>query len=150
MSQDYKDSKDSERHGNTRESHRSERSESPRSEHVRERGAATKPISPRLVDMGVRNVRASLRMQKEMFDTFEDIGRDWLARAASEAELVCNLPNRLNNARSVPDAFSTYHEWLSEWLSLCREDGRRLVSDGQKIVSSGMRCLAHASPAPVR
>lgn len=97
--------------------------------------------------MGAKNVKAGLRMQQELFDTFQDIGRDWFARATSEAELAFKLPSRLSNAQSVTNAFSAYHAWLSEWLSLRGEDSRRLISDGQKIVDAGVRCFANASPA---
>jgi hypothetical protein len=124
------------------------RSESSRSEHLRgERSAAANATKAQFADMGVKSVKAGLRMQKEMFDTLHDIGRDWLARATSEAELVFKLPNRLTDARSGPDVFSAYHEWLSEWLSMYGEDSRRFVSDGQKIINTGVRCFASVSPA---
>jgi hypothetical protein len=41
---------------------------------------------------------------------------------------------------------SAYQEWLNEWLSMCGEDGRRLISDSQKIMDTGARCFANASP----
>jgi hypothetical protein len=99
----------------------------------------------RFAEMGLKNVRTGLRMQKEMFDTLQDIGRDWLQRAATEAELAYKLPGRLRDARSVPDALSAYQHWLREWLDLCGEDGRRFMSDGQKIVNTGVRCLSSAA-----
>jgi len=133
------------------ESARFEEGETSRSETLRTVStSAGDAAKVRFAEMGLRNVRTGLRMQKEMFDTFQDIGRDWLQRAASEAELAYKLPNRLRNARSVPDAMSAYQRWLSEWLSLCSEDSRRFLSDGQKIVSTGVRCLADASPAMSR
>lgn len=133
------------------ESARSEQDEISRSETLRTEPSSTREATKvRFAEMGLRNVRIGLRMQKEMFDTLQDIGRDWLQRAASEAELAYKLPNRLRVARSVPDALSAYQQWLTEWLSLCSEDSRRLLSDGQKIVNTGMRWLADASPAMSR
>ncbi len=130
------------------ESSRSERGESARSEQVRsERSAAAAATGAQFADMGVSSVKTSLRLQKELIETFQDIGRDWLTRAASEAELAFKLPNKLTNARSVPDAVSAYQEWLNELLSMFGEDSRRFVSDGQKIVDTGMRCFANVSPA---
>jgi len=114
------------------------------SDHTR-RSAAAALTQARFTEMGARNVKAGLRIQKEMFDTLQDISRDWVARAASEAELACTLPNRLRDAHSVPDALSAYQEWLREWLALCGEDGRRFVSDSQKIVNTGVRCLSSAA-----
>ena len=75
-----------------------------------------------------------------------DISRDWMARATSEAEFAFRLPNKLTAAQSVPDAFTAYHEWLNEWMSMCSEDGRRLVADSQRIMDKGVRCFVPASP----
>ena len=133
------------------ESARFEEGEISRCETFRtESKSASDATKVRFAEMGLRNVRTGLRMQKEMFDTLRDIGRDWLQRAASEAELAYKLPNRLRSARSVPDALSAYQQWLSEWLRLCSEDSRRFLSDGRRIVSTGVRCLAEASPATSR
>jgi hypothetical protein len=65
----------------------------------------------------------------------------------SRSSLRRDFPNKLTTARSAADAFSAYHEWLSEWLSLCGEDGRRFITDSQKLVDTGVRCLATVSPA---
>jgi 2-keto-4-pentenoate hydratase len=127
------------------ESQRSDspRSESPRSEHLRgEKSGVGSAVNAQVAEMGAKSVTAGLRMQKELFETFQDISRDWFARATSEAELAFKLPRQLTNARSVPDAMSAYQEWLS----MCGEDGRRLISDGQKIMDTSARCFANASP----
>jgi len=107
--------------------------------------AASETITAQFGDMGARSVNAGLRMQTEMFDALQSISRDWMTRATSEAELAFNLPNRLTGVRTIPDAISTYQEWLSEWLAMCGEDGRHFVSNGQKIVATGMRCFSNAS-----
>lgn len=123
------------------------RSESPRAERFRERAASTpNMMSATFGEIGVRNVKAGLRMQKEMFDVLHDIGRDWFARATSEAELAFQLPNKLTGAGSVPDALSAYQEWLGELVNALGEDSRRFISDSQKIVDTGVRCFADASP----
>ena len=97
--------------------------------------------------MGIRNVKAGLRMHEEMFGAFQAVGRQWLARAASEAELAFKLPNALKNARSLPDALSAYRAWMREWLRMCGNDGLSLVSDSQKLVETAMQCCATASSA---
>jgi len=107
--------------------------------------AAEKLYSP-MADIGASNFNAGLRMQTEMFDTLKTIGNQWLERRTHEAELALNLPNRLAGARTLPDAVAAYQEWLSEWLAMCNEDGRRFVSDGQKIVETGVRCFTNMSP----
>jgi hypothetical protein len=108
--------------------------------------AAAETLSSRMADIGASNFNVGLRMQTEMFDTLKTIGNQWLERRTHEAELALNLPNRLAGARTLPDAVAAYQEWLSEWLAMCNEDGRRFVSDGQKIVATGVRCFTSVSP----
>jgi hypothetical protein len=99
----------------------------------------------RFGDIGVGNVKAALRLQTEMFDVLQDISRDWLTRATSEAEHAFALPNKLTTAKSVPDVWSAYHEWLNEWVSMCNEDSRRFIADSQRIVDKSVSCLSGAS-----
>jgi len=96
-------------------------------------------------EMGPRNVKAALRLQTEMFEVLHDFGRNWLERAASDAELAFDLPNKLTSAQTVPAALSAYQEWLSEWMSRVSEDGRCFIADSQKIVDKSVSCLANAS-----
>jgi hypothetical protein len=119
-----------------------------RSEQMRgENTAAAEAMSTRMAETGAKSFNAGLRMQAEMFDTLQTIGRQWVERRTCEAELALNLPNRLVGARTLPDAVSVYQEWLGEWLAMCNEDGRRFVSDGQKIVATSARCFTNISPS---
>jgi hypothetical protein len=119
-----------------------------RSEQMRgENMAAGETMSIRVAEIGANSFNAGLRMQTEMFDTFQIIGRQWLERRTCEAEFALNLPNRLAVARTFPDAVSAFQEWLSEWLAMCNEDSLRFVSDGQKIVATGVRCFTNISPS---
>jgi hypothetical protein len=118
------------------------RSERPRSEKPVRSGTMDIPSD----EMGARSVNAGLRLHKQMLDVFEDIGRDWFARTTSKAELAFKLPKKLTEAGSVPAALSAYQEWLGEWMNMVGEDGRRLVSDGQKIMDAGVRCFADTTP----
>ena len=119
-----------------------------RSEQMRgENTAAAEAISTRMAEIGANSFTAGLRMQTEMIDTLQTIGRQWMERRTCEAELALNLPNRLAGARTLPDAVSTYQEWLREWLAMCNEDSRRFLSDGQKIVATGVRCFTNISPS---
>ena len=104
------------------------------------------PSSAPFGEVGPSNVRAALRLQMEMFEVLHDIGRDWFKRAASEAELAFDLPNKLNAAQTVPAVLSAYQEWLSEWMSMVSEDGRHFIADSQKIVDRSVSCFADRSP----
>jgi hypothetical protein len=97
-------------------------------------------------DMGPRNVKAALRLQTEMFEVLHDVGRNWLERAASDAELAFDLPHKLTSAQTVPAALSAYQEWLSEWMSRVSEDGRSFIADSQKIVDKSVSCFTVALP----
>lgn len=126
---------------------RFERSESGRSEQMRgENVSASEAITEQMTQIGAKSVNAGLRLQAEMFDTLHAISRDWMTRATSEAELALNLPNRLSGVRSIPDAISTYQEWLGEIWSMCNDDSRRIVADGQRIMATSVRCLTGSAP----
>jgi hypothetical protein len=112
-----------------------------------ENTAAAEAMSTRMTEIGANSLNAGLRMQTEMLDTLQTIGRQWIERRTCEAEFALNLPNRLVGARTVPDAVATYQEWLSEWLAMCNEDSRRFISDGQKIVATSVRCFTNISPS---
>jgi hypothetical protein len=112
-----------------------------------ERSPTASTMSPPMAELGVASVTAGWRRQKEMFDVVQDIGKEWLARATSEAELAFKLPNKLTAARSVPDALSAYHDWLGEWMDMCGEDSRRFASDTRKIIDAGVRCFGGTAPS---
>jgi hypothetical protein len=117
-----------------------------RSEQMRgENMAAAETFTGQFSDLGKRSINAGLRMQTEMFEALHALSRDWVACTTSEAELALNLPNRLAGARSIPQAITAYQGWLGDLLTMCSEDGRRLMADGQKFMTSGVRCFADAS-----
>ncbi len=110
--------------------------------------AAADAIRSHLGEFHSKGVKAGLQMQTEMLGAFEEIGREWMACAASQAELAFELPTRLTDARTIPDAIEAYQAWLGEWLELRGEASRRLILDGQKIVNPGARYMASITPAP--
>jgi len=121
------------------------RDHNPRGDSARsERSRGEKPARPVAIDapLGETGGNAGLRMHKQMLDVFEGIGREWVARATSRAELAFSLPSRLTAASSPSDALVAYQEWLNAWVSMIGEDGRHFVADSQKIVETGARCFA--------
>jgi hypothetical protein len=128
-------------------SSRSERRESPRPAHSgNDPLAAADSIRAQIAELRAKSLEAGLRAQTEMFDMFQAVSRDWVTRAKSEAELAFNLPTRLRAADTVPDAISAYQGWLKEWVTMCRRDSRNLLTDGQKIVNTGVRCFNSIVP----
>ena len=65
-------------------------------------GTKASPSIAPFAEMRPRNVKAALRLQMAMFEVLHDVGRDWLKRAASEAELALNLPNKLTGHKRCP------------------------------------------------
>jgi hypothetical protein len=131
----------------TRRSSRSGQSEHKRSGPVgSEMAAVADAIRSQIGEFRSKSVKAGLQMQTEMLGAFEEIGRDWVACAASQTELALRLPNRLTAARTIPDAISAYQDWLGEWFELRGETNRRLILDGQKIVDPGTRYMASIAP----
>jgi hypothetical protein len=126
------------------------RADSARAERSRgDKATAAAAMSSKFGEAGARSVANGLRVQAEMLGLLSEIGQEWFARATSEAELAFKLPNKLTAARSVPDAISAYQEWLGEWMSMRGEDSRRLITDSQRIVESGVRCFAGTTSAPL-
>ena len=147
MPQDYSDDNPSTERVETRSS---ERARGERSRTEKSAATASEQLTEMRDDLreaGAKNLTAGLHMQREMFDAFQHLGREWLERATAEAELAFKLPAKLTAARTVPDAFSVYQEWLGEWMNKCGEDGRHFIADGQKIINAGARCLSGGSPA---
>lgn len=97
-------------------------------------------------EFGAQGIKTALRRQTEMFDVLQDISRDWFARATAEAEHAMKLPNKLSAAHTVPDALSVYNEWLSEWMNLCSEDGRRFIADSQRLMDKSASCFTVGAP----
>ena len=112
-----------------------------------EMAAAADAIRSQMGEFRSKGVKGALQMQTEMLGAFEEIGRDWMSGATSQAELAFSLANRLTDARTIPDAISAYQAWLGEWLELRGEVSRRLIIDGQKIVDPGARYFASIAPA---
>jgi hypothetical protein len=79
----------------------------------------------------------------ELFETFREMGRNWIDRASAEAELGFKLSKDLNAARSMPDAVAACQEWLTKEMDSRAEDARQFMSDGQKLMDTSTRLLTN-------
>ena len=89
-----------------------------------------------------RSDRSTNPAGSEFFNTFEEMRRDWIARATAEIELGLKLSKKLNAAHSVPDAVAAYQEWLNDEVGARAEDARLLMSNGQKFMDTTSRFLS--------
>lgn len=90
----------------------------------------------------IRSQRSASPAGSELFNTLQEINRQWMARATAEVELGLKISKKLTAAHSVPDAVTAYQEWLSEEMSARAEDARLLMSNGQKLIDASSRFLS--------
>jgi hypothetical protein len=90
----------------------------------------------------IRSHRSASPAGSELFNTLQEMSRDWMARATAEVELGLKMSKKLTAAHSVPDAVTAYQEWLSEEMSARAEDARLLMSNGQKLMDASSRFLS--------
>ena len=96
---------------------------------------------------GEAQAEATLAMQKELIDTYEQISRAWMARLKSEADLWSELATKISGVRSVPDALGAYQECVAQRMQLISDDGRRLLEDSQKIMNTVTRAMSNGWPS---
>jgi hypothetical protein len=111
-----------------------------------ENTAAAEAMSTRMAEISADRFNGGVRMQTEMAQMLQTIGREWMERRTVEAEFALSLPNRLASVRTYADAVAVYQQWLSGWFALCQEDGQRFLSDSQRIMTTGMRCFTNTLP----
>jgi len=109
-------------------------------------GSAAKQ-SPDFLKFGEAQTEATLALQKELADTYEQIGRAWLARVKSEADLWSDLATKMSSIRSAPDALGAYQQCVAQRMQLVVDDGRRLLEDSQKIMSTITRAMSNGWPS---
>jgi hypothetical protein len=105
--------------------------------------AAIADFSLQFAEMGKKTVDAIANLQKEFFDSCEEMNRDWFARARSEATLASELASKLANCRTIPETASAWQEWMDRHTRMLAEDGRRLFTGSQKYMQAGARLLSN-------
>jgi hypothetical protein len=105
------------------------------SETVRAAEAAARAAPTELFRLGQEQSEALLHLQDEIFQAYEEASQAWLERVKSEVDLWSELAAKLTASRSIPDALSAYQKCLAERMQMAAEDGRRMTSDVQKIMS---------------
>lgn len=99
-------------------------------------------------DMGRKQFEATIAMQKEVFDTLEQMNRAWLDRAQSEIDLAVKFVGKLAGTRSIPDAVTICQECISQQIEMLGDDGRRMLADGERLLRASTRHLSDGSTEP--
>jgi hypothetical protein len=90
-------------------------------------------------------VNTAINVQREFFETLGELNRAWFSRLQSHAILPCELAGKLAATRSMPDAARACQEFMSRQMEMLAEDGRRMVSDSERIVKLGARLMSNGS-----
>jgi len=90
---------------------------------------------------GRDQTEATLGIQKELLEAYEQASRAWLARIQSELELWSDLATKLTATRSIPDALGAYQESVAQRLQMATDDGRRMATECQEIMDKITRSL---------
>jgi DNA topoisomerase VI subunit B len=104
-----------------------------------------KLLPAELIELGQKQIAATLEVQKEISNAVEQAGRSWTDRLKIEAELASELTAKLASSKSVPEAAQIYQEWMGRRMKLVFDDGQRLMADSQKLMSSFTRALSNGA-----
>jgi Phasin protein len=116
------------------------------SEAARATDAAARAGQTELFKLGQEQSEALLHLQEEIFHVYEEASQAWLERVKAEVDLWSDLAAKLTASRSVPDALSAYQRCVAERMEMAAEDGRRMTTDVQKIMSK----ITHSMPNGLR
>jgi hypothetical protein len=95
----------------------------------------TTPFEPaKIFNFGKESTEATLNIQKDLLDAYEQASRAWLARVQSEVDLWSQLAAKLTATRSVPEALAAYQESVAQRMQMASEDGRKLSQDCKEIL----------------
>ena len=75
-----------------------------------ENTAAAEAMSARMAEISADRFNGGVRMQTEMAQMLQTIGREWMERRTVEAEFALSLPNRLASVRTYADAVAVYQQ----------------------------------------
>ena len=98
-------------------------------------------------EIGKKRIETMMKIQKELFERFEELNRAWFTRAKSEASLVADFVTKLTAARSAPETATACQECMDKRMELLAEDSRRLFDDSQKFLQMGTQLLMNGSAA---
>jgi hypothetical protein len=100
-----------------------------------------------LMKLGREQTAASIQIQQDVLDAFEQTSRAWLARVQAEVELWSQLAAKLCATHSVPEALSAYQASVTQRMQMAADDGKRMSSDCQEIMGKVARSLSRGWPS---
>ena len=113
---------------------------------------STNPLSSsafNLDDMnkfGIQQADKLKALQNEFTALFEEAKRAYTDRIETEQKLTAELISNLSQAKTVADGAKVYQDWVARHLQLWADDGRRAVSDAQKMFAATSRLMSGQGP----
>ena len=92
---------------------------------------------------GNERTEATLRLQKELLEMYDQASRDWLTRLKSETELWSGLATKLAETRSIPDAIKLYQDCILQRVEMARADAQRVSDEWGGVMQKINRSLAN-------
>ncbi len=99
-----------------------------------------------LLKLGKEQTEATLKVQKELLEAYEQASRAWIARIQSEVDLWSQLAAKLAATRSIPEALGAYQESVSQRMQMAAADGKRLSDDCKEIMGKITKSMSQGWP----
>jgi hypothetical protein len=97
-----------------------------------ENTAAAEAMSTRMAEISADRFNGGVRMQTEMAQMLQTIGREWMERRTVEAEFALSLPNRLASVRTYADAVAVISSGSADGSPCARR-----TASGSCLTASG-------------
>jgi hypothetical protein len=95
------------------------------------------------LQIGAKRFESLMAVHKKLLDTFEQVQRDRLTRTMEETKLASEFAAKVTSARSIPDIMALYQQWITKCEEMIAEDGRRFLSDSQKVANAALSLLSN-------
>src|SRR4029077_19377149 len=104
------------------------RTEIPRHSQTADESVMMPTIPTEFVELGRKRMEVLLEIQKDLFDTIQEINLAWFERVKSAANLNSELVTKLSAARSVPETADACQECLGKRMEQLVDDSRQLMA----------------------
>jgi len=108
--------------------------------------AASAAGAEQLLRVGREQTAATLKIQKDVLEAYEEASRAWLARVQAEVALWSELAGKLAATRSIPEALGAYQESVAQRMQMAADDGKRVSAECQEIIGKITRSFSQGWP----
>ena len=121
------------------------RSETPRVSQASDESPMLAYIPAEFVELSKKRLETLIGIQKEMFETIQEINLGWFERARSFASLNSELVAKLSAARTMPETADACQECMGKSMEQFVDESRQLMADSQKLVNLSAKILINGS-----